>query len=67
MSADIRLFLYPHGHVGLCDSMTYCNALQTNSSTPIVRQSMDTPARLGAILYNSIAQNQSYGVAGMSR
>ncbi len=47
--------------------MTYCSALQTNSSTPIVRQNMDTPAKLGAILYNSIAQNQSYGVAGMSR
>ena len=61
-----RLFLYPYGLVGLFDSMSYCNALQTNSSTPIVRQNMDTPAKLGAIFYNSIAQNQSYGVAGMS-
>ena len=29
-----------------------------------MRQNMDMPAKLGAILYNSIAQNQSYGVSG---
>lgn len=47
-------------------SEVHCARLQANSSIPIVRQNMDTPATLGAIFYNSIAQNQSYGVAGMS-
>ena len=41
-----------------------CNA-QTNSSIPIVRHNMDVPAKLGAIFYKSIAQNQSFAVAGM--
>lgn len=38
--------------------------LQANSSIPVVQQNMDTPAKMGAIFYNSIRQNQSYAVAG---
>ena len=51
-------------HLRLATPDAGCNA-QANSSIPIVRQNLDMPAKLGAIFYNSIAQNQSYAVAGM--
>ncbi|CAK0779336.1 hypothetical protein CVIRNUC_004747 [Coccomyxa viridis] len=40
---------------------------QANNSIPIIQQTIDFPQRLGTIFYNSISQNQSYGVADALR
>ena len=52
-------------HYLLCKLMSLAMNLQANSSIPILRQNIDMPVKLGSIFFTSIAQNQSYAVAGM--
>ncbi len=44
--------------------LNFLGCPQANNSIPIIQQTIDFPQRLGTIFYNSISQNQSYGVAG---
>ncbi|CAK0783597.1 hypothetical protein CVIRNUC_006796 [Coccomyxa viridis] len=62
-----QIFNYTAAVSGWTDTFNPYPSALTNASIPTVRQNMDTPAKLGAILYNSIAQNQSYGVSEVMR
>ena len=50
--------------IGIKLLLKFLGCSQANNSIFIIQQNIDFPQRLGTIFYNSISQNQSYGVAG---